>query len=191
MANGPSLLKRCKSVPRFGDHNSTILSDIQCHPQLLKPTQWKIYNWNKADIGQVRADVATHMDMFIQKNIVQTPINNLWQKFNSTINLPTKYVPSKLTSERFTHAWLTKSCKSKVRKKKLYIKVKRANLTSDWNNFWEAAAAARKTCKEAYHNFVSKAFWGNSSTNLRWFFSYVKPKDVRMFGQHYYMKMEP
>ena len=48
----------------------------------------------------------------------------------------TKYVPSKLTSKRFTHAWFTKACESKVRKKKkLHIKAKRTNLTSDWNNF--------------------------------------------------------
>ena len=47
--------------------------------------------------GQLRADVATHMDMFIQKNNVQTPINDLWPEFSGTINLlQTKYVPSKL-----------------------------------------------------------------------------------------------
>ena len=85
----------------------------------------------------MRADVATHMDMFIQKNTVQTSINDLWQEFNSTINLlRNKYVASKLTCKRFTHAWFTRASKSKVRKKKkLYIKAKRTNLTSDWNNF--------------------------------------------------------
>ena len=125
----------------------------------------------------LRADVATHMDIFIQKNTVQTPINDLWWEFNGTINLQTKYVHSKLTSKRFTHAWFTKACKSKVRKKKkLYIKAKGTNLTSDWNNFWEAAAVARKTCKQGYNNFASKALSGNSPTNPRWFFSHVKTK---------------
>ena len=52
---------------KFWDHNSIIFSDMQFHLQLLKPIQWKIYNWNKADIRQLRADVATQMDMFIQK----------------------------------------------------------------------------------------------------------------------------
>ena len=73
--NRPSLLKRCKSTSGFGNHNSAILSSIQC-PQLLKTIQQKIYNWNKADIGQLRADVATHINMCIQKNTVQTPIND-------------------------------------------------------------------------------------------------------------------
>ena len=67
LTNRPSLLKRCKSAPGFRDHNSTILSDIRCHSQFPKPFKQKIYNWNKADIGQLRADVAIHMDMFIQK----------------------------------------------------------------------------------------------------------------------------
>ena len=70
LTNRPSLLKRCKSAPGFRDHNSTILSDIRCHSQFPKPFQQKIYNWNKADIGQLRADVATPMDMFIQENTV-------------------------------------------------------------------------------------------------------------------------
>ena len=52
---------------KFRDHNSIIFSDMQLHLQLLKPIQRKIYNWNKADIRQLRADVATQMDMFIQK----------------------------------------------------------------------------------------------------------------------------
>ena len=52
----------------------------------------------------------------------------------------------------------TKACKSKVRKKKLYIKAKRTNSTSDWKNFREAANEARKTGKQTYNNFVSKAF---------------------------------
>ena len=85
------------------------------------PTE-NIYNWKKTDIGQLRADMATHMDMLIQKNTVQTPTNNLWRGFSSTINrLQTKYVPSKLTSNRFTHAWFTKACKSKLEKRKSQI----------------------------------------------------------------------
>ena len=84
--------------------------------------------------------------MFIKKNTVQKPINDLWREFSGTINLQTKHVSSKLTSKRFTHAWFTKASKSKIRKKKkLYIKAKITNLASDWNNFREAAAIARKT----------------------------------------------
>ena len=75
LTNRPSLMKRYKSTPGFGDHISAILSDMQCHPQLLKPIQQKIYNKNKADIGQLRADVATHIDIFIQKNTFQTVEN--------------------------------------------------------------------------------------------------------------------
>ena len=118
----PSLLKRCKSTPGFEDHNSTILSHMQCHPQLPKSIQQKIYTWNKPEKGQLRADVATQMGMFILKNTVQTPINDLWWEFNSTIKLlQTKYVPSKLTSKRFTHTWFTKAYKSKVKKRRSCI----------------------------------------------------------------------
>ena len=132
----------------------------------------------------LRANVAPHMDMFIQKNTIQTRINDLWRELNSTIILlQTKYVPSKLTSKRLTHTWFTKARKSKVtKKKKLYIKAKRTNLRSDWNNFREAAAVARKTCKQVYNNFVSKTLSASSSENPRRFFSYVKTKRCENIG---------
>ena len=86
-------------------------------------------------------------------------------------------MPSKLTSKIFTHAWFTKTCKSKVRiDKKLYIKAKRTDLTSDWNKFQQAAAVARKTCKQAYNNFVSKAL---SGIVQQIFLMHLKPKDVK------------
>ena len=56
-----------------------------------------------------------------------------------------------------------KLVKAKLEKKKLHIKAKRTDLTSNWNNFREAVAVARKTCKQAYNNFVSKVLSGNSS----------------------------
>ena len=123
------------------------------------------------------------MEIFIQENTVQTSINDLWREFSGTMNLlQTKYVLSKLTSKRFTHAWFTsKLVKPKLEKKKKYIKAKRTNLTSDWNKFRGAAAVARKTCKEAYNNFVSKSLSGSSANSIR-FFSYVKTKKCENIG---------
>ena len=58
-----------------------------------------MYSWSKADIGQSRANVATLMDIFIQRNTLQSPINDLLRELSGTINLlQTKCVPSKLRS---------------------------------------------------------------------------------------------
>ena len=40
-----------------------------------KTVQRKIYNWNKADIGQLRVDAISQTDMFIQVDTVKKPIN--------------------------------------------------------------------------------------------------------------------
>lgn len=80
-------------------------------------------------------------------------------------------------------AWFARSFNSRVRKnEKFFIKIKRTNLKSDGNNFREAAAVARKICKEAYNNIVFKAFSGSSLTNPRRFFSYVKTKRCGNIG---------
>ena len=105
LKNQPPLLKKCKPTLDFRDHNSIILSDIQNHPPLRKPIQQKIYNWKNKEIGQLRAYIglATHMDTFIQRNTVQTPIKDPWRVFSGTISFfQTEYVPSKSMSKRFT-----------------------------------------------------------------------------------------
>ena len=84
LTNRPSLSKTCKSTPGFGDHNSTILGDTQCYLLLPKPIHRKIHNWNKADIDPLWANVATNMDTFIQRYILQTPINDLLVRLNVT-----------------------------------------------------------------------------------------------------------
>ena len=59
----------------FTEHLWTTASE--CHPKLpdTKTVQRKIYNWNKADIGQLRVDAISQTDMFIQVDTVKKPIN--------------------------------------------------------------------------------------------------------------------
>ena len=67
-----------------------------------------------------------------------------------------------------------KLVKAKLKKEEVAYKGKESfNI-----NFREVAAIERKTCKEAYNNFVSKAVPGNSSTNLNGFSHLLKPKDM-------------
>ena len=47
----------------------------ECHPKLPKTVQRKIYNWNKADIGQLRVDAISQTNMFIQVDTVKKQMN--------------------------------------------------------------------------------------------------------------------
>ena len=43
LTNRVSLLNKCCDIPGFGDHQSAILADIECHPKKQKPISRKIY----------------------------------------------------------------------------------------------------------------------------------------------------
>ena len=65
LTNRVSLLNKCCDIPGFGDHQSAILADIECHPKKQKPISRKIYLWNKANHELLREkhhllDTANH-----------------------------------------------------------------------------------------------------------------------------------
>ena len=117
--NRPSFLNRCKPAPGFGDHETSILADIKTYPKLDKPVKRKIYLWNKANIIELRKEVNTEINRFIRDNNINTPINDLWNILSDMINkLQDKYVPSRMTTTRYSQPWITRECKQKIRQKK-------------------------------------------------------------------------
>ena len=54
LTNRPTFVDNCLPQPGFGDHDTSILADILCHPQKIKPTQRTIPCWNRADIDSLK-----------------------------------------------------------------------------------------------------------------------------------------
>ena len=57
LTNRVSLLNKCCDIPGLGDHQSTILADIECHPKKQKPISRKIYLWKKANHELLRETI--------------------------------------------------------------------------------------------------------------------------------------
>ena len=128
LTNRVSLLNKCRDIPGLGDHQSTILADIECHPKKQKPISRKIYLWKKANHKLLRETIQQNVESFIATNGVRAPVNNLWEKFSFFVsNTQDKYVPSKMSSVRYSKSWFTSHCKKLVRKKKHYQKEKKVN----------------------------------------------------------------
>ena len=82
-----SIINKCLPVPGFGDHDSSILSDLICHPQATKPIKRKIHNWKRANLEELKKNVKEQMVKFVRRCTINTPISHLWQQFSSTIKL--------------------------------------------------------------------------------------------------------
>ena len=83
-------------MPGFGDHDTGILTDMICHPQLMKPVKRRVYNWNEADMEKLRNETKLKMQNYLIGNSITTPTNYLWESFSNIIkDLQTKFVPNK------------------------------------------------------------------------------------------------
>ena len=79
ITNRPSFINKCIPVPAFGDSDSAILSNLICHPQAIKPIKRKIHNWKRGNLGELRKNVREQAVKFVRGNIINTPVNHLWQ----------------------------------------------------------------------------------------------------------------
>ena len=167
ITNRLSFENKCIHVPDFDDNESEILSDLICHPQATKPIKRKIHNWKRANLEELRKNVKEQIVKFVRENTINTQINHLRQKFSSTIKqLQEKFVPSRMSSTRYSQLWFNQECKNMSEgKKRLCTKAKRTGLDDDLFRFKDTAARSGKTCKKAYNNFISSSIASNNKSN--------------------------
>ena len=70
ITNRPSFINKYIPVPDFGDHDSTILSDLICHPQATKLIKRKIHKWERANLEELRRNVKEQMVKFVRTNTI-------------------------------------------------------------------------------------------------------------------------
>ena len=120
LANRPGLIELCEPLPGFGDHDTAVISDILCHPTKLKPIQRKVYIWKRANLTALKDQVQNETNRPIESESTATPINTLWSQFKDVFLMTAQdaYVPTKMTSSRYTQPWFNSDCKRATRKKK-------------------------------------------------------------------------
>ena len=118
LTNRPTFVDNCLPQPGFGNHDTSILADILCHPQKIKPTQRTIPCWNRADIDSLKEAIKSGMNDLVTSELAQTPVNELWLKLKNIItDTQQQYVPTKTTFKRSNQPWFNHECKHEVRKK--------------------------------------------------------------------------
>ena len=183
LTNRPGLIESCEPLPGFSDHETAIISDIYCHPQKIKPIQKKVRLWHRANMDELQQDIKTGIENLCATHTIHTDINTLWAVFKQIITkAEEKHVPTKTTSKRFNQPWFNTACKRAVRKKKRRYKVfQRTHLKRDWSRFQGAAKDARKTCQNAYNDYLKKNIYQDKGHSKK-FFAFVKSKRTDLCG---------
>ena len=133
--NKPSLISHCCVVPGVSDHEALYIESLLIL-SVLPPFQRKVFLWNKADFSHINNLMSHWCSQFLSSNTVDTPIQELWDKFKSSCLKCMDLIPTKSTSKKFHQPWITSHIKRLTkRKQRLYNRAKASKLESDWTAY--------------------------------------------------------
>ena len=178
ITNRPGLLHKCLATPGISDHTSIINAEIDCFAQVERPIRRKVHCWKKANIEDLQAYIMREVTALTESHSDDTEVESLWQQIKRISEEGMeRFVPSKMTSKRYSQPWFTRKCKRAIRKKnRAYKKAKRTNDNKDWDRFNELRKEAQKACKEANTNYTSRNINADFEENTKRFYTYIKNK---------------
>ena len=84
-------------------------------------------------------------------------------------------IPTKTLLQGFNQPWINRKCKRLLRRKKrLYKRVRRTRLKSDWSKLRRAVNECKKQCRKAHDQYINKNIL--NSTDTKRFYKYIKYK---------------
>ena len=127
--------------------------------------------------------VPSDVEDFLTNNKTDTYINDIWYNFKRIVVTSMEFVPTKLTSARFSQPWVTRTCKQHSRRKqRAYNRAKRTRSQNDWNIFKTLTKKSRKECKRAYNNYLRDCICQDFKNNPKRFFSFIKSRKCENIG---------
>ncbi|XP_053378448.1 uncharacterized protein LOC128548092 [Mercenaria mercenaria] len=168
----PSLVKTCDTVPGISDHEMVIVdSDIK--PKYNKPKRRKIYHYKKANWENIKAKMCRLSSEVCNMKNVENCWNDLKTGINSILD---SEVPSKLSSNKHSHSWITSSLKNKI-EKKLHQKAKFSKSKEDWEKFRSYKSVIQKEIRNAHWTNVNESLSKSMQVgNNKSFWKYIKSK---------------
>ena len=108
ITNRPTLTTRCTTLPGLGDHD-IVFVESSASAKRSKPAKRRIHLWKKANLESMKSSCKSFQQEFLQKFNSTSNVNTMWNDIKnhllSTLDL---FVPSKMTSSRFSQPWITK-----------------------------------------------------------------------------------
>ena len=90
--------------------------------------------------------------------------------------------PSKTSSTRFTHPWIsTKTRRLSRRKARAYRKAKNTNNMKDWCNYKSLKTETQREMRRAHQAYIHDTVNQDLTANSKRFYSYVKSKKPQAF----------
>jgi len=105
VTNRPSIIEPCETVDGISDHEAVLTkSPIRVH--LNHPVKRPTYLWSL-----IKQTIQYSCEQFISTYSAATPVNILWDEFSAICTHGLSLIPTKLTSSRHHHPWITRYIK--------------------------------------------------------------------------------
>ena len=93
------------------------------------------------------------------------------------------HIPSKMTSQRLSEAWIDKGVKQiSQKKKRYYLRAKKSGTVRDWNQFQKIKKETQSTCRRTYKSYISNLLSDDNTRNPNRFWSFIKGKRTESTG---------
>jgi hypothetical protein len=108
--------------------------------------------WKRANMETMCLDMTKFAQEFNSKYTETTDVNSLLLAFTGKCSkLMDAHIPSKMTSQRLSQAWIDKELKQMLQKKQRYYqKAKKSKKVRDWNKFQKIKKETQSTCRRTY-----------------------------------------
>jgi hypothetical protein len=149
-----------------------------------KPIKHNILIWKRANMEAMRLDMTKFAQEFNSKYTESTDVNSLCLAFTGKFSkLMDEHIPSKMTSQRFSQAWIDKEVRQMSRKKKRYYqKAKKSGKVRDWNKFQKIKKETQSTFRRTYNSYISNMLSDDNTSIPKRIWSFFKGKRTESTG---------
>ena len=175
LTNNNNLIKSSSVVSGTSDHHAVVVeSKVSIKPK--KPIKRTIRLWNKVNLDNLKKDALDYCLKF--KNCYQnkpvSDINDMWLDIKENLlNILECNVPTKITSTKYYHPWITAQTKRLIRNKNIwYQKAVTRNDLKTWKKYSEYKRLVQKSCRKAHDDYVKDLITVDKSNKNFW--SYIK-----------------
>jgi len=109
--NRPSLIDQCVPVAGISDHDA-ILTTFHTKELFHESTKRKVHLWDLSNFDEIKAQLLTFNEYFLETFTMDTPIENLWLTLHHKLmELMDKYVPSRVVNKNVKQTWINHDIK--------------------------------------------------------------------------------
>ena len=176
ITNRPSLVKAIDVVPNISDHDAAIIADSNITAVTSKKTPRIHHVFSRANWPAMKEDITKMSHVFLANHGLKSVDDN-WEHIKSTIkDTITKNVPTKTTSSKKRHPWITSALRRKtMRRHRMYLKARRSKNKERMARYRTFSKSVDKEIRQTKVSFINEHIVGGlTKGNTKPFYKYIK-----------------